>query len=110
MKSDNARRDPAQDQSVNSGDAGANNAPYAVRPLCRRCFYFHPLGTRDPLMSGKGECWRFPPQGCPSCHSPDEYRITDEGGFCGEFEDRAHKIATFGPADRQLMLGGSHGR
>lgn len=83
---------------------------YQRRPLCRVCFYFHPINAADPLLSGKGECWRYPPRSCPSCISPDEYPLSDEGGYCGEFVHRDEMIARFDPATQSIMRRRGDGR
>lgn len=72
------------------------------QPLCSRCFYFHALDAADPLLSGKGECWRFPPRSCTACLCEDAHPWTDGGSFCGEFVDRRDMVARFAPEVRQL--------
>lgn len=84
-------------------------APLARQPLCKLCFYFRPVGSADPLLAGKGECWRYPPRACQTCLSPDEYPLADEGGFCGEFKDRRDVIASFAPEVRRLYPASTRG-
>lgn len=97
---------PDQDTAMQPNSQG-----FARRPICRDCFYFRPMSYRDALMSGRGECNRFPPQTCPACLSLDDGRpIVDAADWCGEFVHRDDIIDQFDPATQSIMRRRGDGR